>query len=323
MIRPLQRRTGFTLIELLVVIAIIAILIGLLLPAVQKVREAAARSQCSNHLKQIALAFHSYQDTYKELPHGGRTWSNGAPTYLNGQVQTGNRQGAGWAFQILPFIEQGNVFKGIGGLSDVDKSIEACKAVVPIYYCPARRAPGTLNPRTFDVIANSFPGIANPTGVSVGTTDYAASNLDNTGMVIQLSGNVTRAVNTTTRMVTAVVGPNTRGRSLAAIPDGTSNTLLVADKRRRSDITPSATQGDDNEGYTAAWDHDMMRRTTQVPLPDTPGVDGQQRFGSAHTNGFNAAFGDGRVIFLSYTVSPAVFRAMGGVGDGLPVTFDN
>lgn len=104
-------RMGFTLIELLVVIAIIAVLIALLLPAVQQAREAARRTQCKNHLKQMGLALHNFHDTRNRFPTGGSTpW---APiTYTSsGAIDDPPAMGAGWMVQILPYIDQQNLYQ--------------------------------------------------------------------------------------------------------------------------------------------------------------------------------------------------------------------
>jgi prepilin-type N-terminal cleavage/methylation domain-containing protein/prepilin-type processing-associated H-X9-DG protein len=284
------RRSGFTLIELLVVIAIIATLIGMLLPAVQKVREAAARMQCQNNLKQISLAFHSHHDQFGFFPTGGWEWW-ATPTYVNGQPVVGEMQQAGWGFQILPFIEAENTWRGgPSSTTDLDRILVAVGTPNKVFFCPTRREPQTL--------IFTDPGYLNGMPVEIALCDYAASNWEETGIV-------------RFRYPTRI----------ADITDGTSNTLLVGEKRLNLAMLGQPTDGDAT-GYATAFDSDVIRSTDpdHPPEPDyndgTGEGDGDMRFGSSHPGRFNVAFADGSVHSLSYSIDPTVFSYLGNKSDG-------
>ncbi|TMQ34782.1 MAG: DUF1559 domain-containing protein [Planctomycetota bacterium] len=287
-------RQAFTLIELLVVIAIIGILMGLLLPAVQKVREAANRVQCQNNLKQIGLAFHNHHDTLRSFPTGG-WYSYSPPTYVNGAPAQGGRQEAGWGFQILPYIEASNVWRGGQATRDVDRAVVAIGATNKISFCPSRREPQTV------AYADNYQPPLTGGPITHALCDYAASNKEGTGVVRQYAPVRIRDVT-----------------------DGLSNTLLVSEKRMNL-FYLGQKQTDDNQGYTVGFNYDTVRKTTRPPAPDysAPSGDGGGIFGASHPGRMNAVFADGSVRGISYTIDKTVFLLVGDKSDGQVVSTDD
>jgi len=198
-----RRRSGFTLIELLVVIAIIAILIGLLLPAVQKIREAANRMKCSNNLKQIGLACHNYESTYGTLPPG--EWT---------RDKNGGTSRPSLSAVILAYVEQANKFNQFNFDWDVTHANNAAarKQDVPIFLCPS------------DSSAIKFDDGSGPVG--------RISYFGNIGAVADPRLVLSDSQAGVFGVVTVAAGETPTGLSLAALTDGTTNTAMFSEVMR-------------------------------------------------------------------------------------------
>lgn len=196
----MSRRSAFTLIELLVVIAIIGILMALLVPAVQNVRNAAARTECANNLKQMGLALHNYHDVRHVLPPG---YSANVP-YADGASDTS--PGWGWAAFILPFLEQEPLYRQIDFAQSI-KSQPATQAVLRVYLCPADEP--SVGPFA---VSDALLG----TVCMAGPSSYAATVGSDASECTDMTGN-------------GIFYRNSRTR-LTDITDGTSNTVMVGDR---------------------------------------------------------------------------------------------
>ncbi len=340
---PRPFRPAFTLIELLVVIAIIAILIGLLLPAVQKVRESAARMTCSNNLKQISLANMNYESSYG--------------TFVPGISRTGCCWGT-WMIPILPYMEQDNLFKiyrNFGGLDATAAppnngprysggvNATVARSRLKTFSCPSDTAKtwsgGTLTMHNYVLNAGntSFYQVSVPVGCTGGSTVGANGCVTFGGApfgwyedpaTLAVGGDASPTNYTTGD---ATQGKSGRPRKMTEITDGTSNTLCV------SEVIQGPRGGNDIRGFTW-WGGGAGFTTFQTPnnptavdvmtgggcgpstftpaiypctTTSTATLPRMQLARSRHTNGVNVALCDGSVRFVSNTVSLITWRSLG------------
>jgi prepilin-type N-terminal cleavage/methylation domain-containing protein/prepilin-type processing-associated H-X9-DG protein len=324
---------GFTLVELLVVIAIIGILVALLLPAVQAAREAARRSECQNHLKQIAIGILMHEGANKFLPVGG--WC----AVRSGDPDLGySKQPGGWPYSILSYIEEQPLHDMGAGLAMAQKNMifmTRDKTPVTIYYCPTRR-PASAYPCSqknwnhaanigvaaridyamcvgdatgnYDTDLSSIPVKNRNTGVLYPTLDpRALSQRDNPGANPPYENVLIR---------------------LAQITDGTSKTYLVGECYRNPDTYLTGNSpNDDWPAYNGSQDDKersvgydaRLYRVGHPPTQDTPGAMPTSlrfAFGSAHSGGFYMAFCDGSVQFENYDIDLETHRQNGHRSDG-------
>jgi prepilin-type N-terminal cleavage/methylation domain-containing protein/prepilin-type processing-associated H-X9-DG protein len=318
-----RRRPGFTLIELLVVIAIIAILIGLLLPAVQKVREAAARMQCSNNLKQLALGCHNYHDAFGFLP----------------PARVARDAYATWPVLIMPFIEQDNLYKQWDihqGFSS--QNATARTTTVKTFFCPARRLP-MVSPAGQNGGPNGgLPGACGDYACCAGdgTTpnQRGATGAMLNGHVIVPAGPGPQSGEN------GIDQPNANPPALPLVPilqfsgyttllsitDGTSNTLLLGEKHVRTGHLGES--GDGDQAYYSGTSYDSAQRVASSSFPIAQGPTDNHKnhldmFGSWHTGGICMfALADGHVIGLRNSIDGTNLKRLAMRADGQTITTD-
>jgi prepilin-type N-terminal cleavage/methylation domain-containing protein len=315
------KRLAFTLVELLVVIAIIGILVALLLPAVQSAREAARRMQCSNNLKQIALANHNYHDTYKVFPSANIVRVDG-PT-------TPPLRGDGWTWhaRILPFIEQSGLYDRVSSImgTDIDGTTSTRQLLagrdtkLAMYQCPSHPNPGSINPSKDEYQLSTYNGVCGNNTYNDDATDLITEvGYDSNGMFFLNSG-----------------------VRIGDVVDGTSNTFLIAEvqdelrgevngsnerRMRGSDRKYCFSGGGDGNPPTDASEY-VVGMETDDPINantrDATGFfnnDGEYA-GSYHPGGAQFALTDGSVRFVTETINMTIYRGLATRAGGEVVSF--
>jgi prepilin-type N-terminal cleavage/methylation domain-containing protein/prepilin-type processing-associated H-X9-DG protein len=334
----LRSRGGFTLIELLVVIAIIAILIGLLLPAVQKVREAAARMSCSNNMKQMGLALHNHHDVLGTLPPGGMYHGLccNPPTFTN------------WAIEILPYMEQENLYRQYrqNERNTSANNNTVGRQRVKAYECPSDTLVGIAeNPASGpgsgqQWMHGSYRAVSGRANMSTGwgAWDSFEPNLWPGGRMDPAFRSFLHATATTYNGIpasTVVHGNGQPNSSLggperfAAATDGLSNTLMVGEYTSRTTTRRATfwayTYASYNQSSVGAESR-LFGKPYGANNADatgcwgTPGLYGDQMckraFNSGHTNGANFTMGDGSVKFVTYSVALNILQSAATMGGG-------
>ncbi|HVC92566.1 MAG TPA: DUF1559 domain-containing protein [Pirellulales bacterium] len=317
----LKRRRGLTIIELLVVISIIGMLMALLLPAIQAAREAGRRADCQNHLKQQALAALNLESATKSLPTAG--W--GGAWVGDPDRASGSRQPGGWIYCILPYLERRDIRElGHGAATAVKKDCLATVIQLPIsvFNCPSRRQAMTY-PISLPVATKPFDSAIVH---AAARTDYAANAGDQPRCEIK---SWFKPTSLSQGDDPSFAWPDVSDHTgvcflrseikLAQIRDGTSRTYLLGEKQLDSAAYDTgANHGDDWSMYTGYQD-DICRSGNFPPTSDFTKVTDTTRFGSSHPAGWNAAFCDGGVRWISFDVNPAVHRHLANRADQIPI----
>lgn len=301
-------RPAFTLVELLVVIAIIGVLVALLLPAVQSAREAARRTQCLNHLKQIGIAMHNYNDVFGNLPNSRRDAS------------------FTWMVQILPFVEQKAIYDQWKLGAAYNSQLQLVReARIPFYFCPSRRTAGSAQ-----IISENMDGGTATTGITgdyagctgdsrLGGGDYWHKNTNSTPNLEPANGVFT----VWNRMISISGTPAYKiGTRFAEVTDGTSNTLMVGDKHVHIKHLNSAANGD-GTAFNGDKGHAARSLGASQPLSKGPNDAVKSRFGSWHPGVTNFVFVDGSIRGINNGANGTTLGLLAGKDDGLTIpSFD-